>query len=291
VEHARYRGTSARSVRSRTDRGVSLSTMGMFGTAPMTRSSGVRIDADPRVGAYLPAMNGRRRARPKRSGMRPETRSLAGDAVVKKAIGPHPVSANNPCPFLRALVSTGTLSDVRESLAKVAAVVATTAHAGDGRPELPRAAIFAIASVANGVGPLSLVDTQWRGLQLNALRGGPLDKKGAGSRILNARGAIDAKEVSRLREFARDKQNHEGSSEPGLGLAELRAYMDANFERAAGRRRAIDRMLMMGAWPVFLKVMGMDGPGGRYLGLQDVIDLFKNRRLPERMNKRLRHVA
>ena len=207
--------------------------------------------------------------------------------MVTKAFGRHPVSANNPCPFLRALVSSGKLADDREPLAKVAAVVAATAHAGDGRPELPRAAIFAIASVANGLGPLSLLDTQWHGLQLNALRGGPLDKQGAGSRILNARGAIDAKEISRLRTFANNKQNDDGSLEPGLSLAELRAYMDANLARAAGRRRIIDRTLMLGEWPVLLKVMGKEGPGGKYLALQDVIDLFKDRVLPERMNKRL----
>ncbi len=206
----------------------------------------------------------------------------------KKSGGPHPVSANNPCPFLRALVARGELADDREPLAKVAAVVAATARAGDGRPVLPRKAVFAIGSVANGLGALSLVDTQWRGLQLNALRGGPLDKKGVGSRILDARGAIDAKEVSRLRGFAKEKPNDDGSSELGLGLAELRAYMDANFARAAGRRRYIDRTLMIGEWPVLLKVMGKEGPGGRYLCLEDVIELFKNRRFPERMNKRLR---
>jgi len=153
---------------------------------------------------------------------------------------------------------------------------------------LPREAVYAIGSVANGWGPLSLVETQWHGLQLNALRGGPLDKKGAGSGILDAGGAIDAKELSRLRSFAKDKPKDDGSTELGLGLAELRAYMDANFARAAGRRRAIDRALMIGEWPVLLKVMGKEGPGGRYLGLQDVIDLFRSRRFPERMNKRLR---
>jgi len=79
------------------------------------------------------------------------------------------------------------------------------------------------------LGPLSLVDTQWHDSQLNALRGGPLDKKGVGSGLLDARGAIDAKEVSRLRGFAKDKTNDDGSSELGLGLPELRAYMDANF--------------------------------------------------------------
>jgi len=208
--------------------------------------------------------------------------------MVKKSGGPHPVSANNPCPFLRALVSMGKLSDDREPLAKVAAVVTAMARAGDGRPALPRMAVFAIGSVANGLSPLSMVYTQWRGLQLNALRGGPLDKKGVGSGILDARGAINAKEVSRLRGFAKEKANHDGSSELGLGLPELHAYMDANFARAAGRRRTIDRTLMIGEWPVLLKVMGKDGPGGRYLALQDIIELFKNRSFPERMNKRFR---
>lgn len=211
--------------------------------------------------------------------------------MIKKSGRPYPVSANNPCPFLRALVATGQLADDREPLAHFAAVVAAAARAGDGRPVLPRQAVFAIAAVANGCSPLSLVQTQWNGLQLNALRGGPLDKKGAGSGILNTRGQVDAKQVSRLQGFAKQKANADGSSELGLGLAELRAYMDANFARAAGRRRLIDRTLMLGEWPVLLKVMGKDGPGGRYLGLQDVMDLFKHRHFPERMNKRLRSGA
>ncbi len=208
--------------------------------------------------------------------------------MIKKSGGQHPVSGNNPCPFLRALVAAGKLADDREPLAKVAAVVATAARAGDGRPVLPQAAIFAIAAVANGLGPLSLADTQWHGLQLDALRGGPLDKKGVGSGILDARGSIDAKELSRLQGFAKEKSNADGSTELGLGLAELRAYMDANFARAAGRRRMIDRTLMIGEWPVLLRVMGKEGLGGRYLVLQDVINLFRKRSLPERMTKRLR---
>ncbi len=211
--------------------------------------------------------------------------------MVKKSDRPHAVSANNPCPFLRALVATGRLSDGREPLAKVAVVVSAVASAGDCSPVLPREAVFAIAAVANGLGPLALADTQWNGLKLNALRGGPLDKKGVGSRILNARGAIDAKQVARLRGFAKEKLGGDGSSELGLGLPELRAFMDANFARAEGRRRWIDRTLMIGEWPVLLKVMGKEGAGGRYLALADVIGLFKNRSFPERMNKRLSGVA
>jgi hypothetical protein len=78
---------------------------------------------------------------------------IPGDTVGKKSGGPHPASANNPCPFLRALVATEELADDREPLAKVAAVVAATARAGDGRPVLPRMAVYAIGSVANGLVP------------------------------------------------------------------------------------------------------------------------------------------
>jgi len=153
---------------------------------------------------------------------------------------------------------------------------------------LPNSAIVGIALVANGLGPMALFDAQMHGLRLNALRGGPLDKKGAGSRILDSRGTVDAKELTRLRGFATKQVHADGSSELGLGSTELRSYMDANFERAAGRRRLIDRALMIGEWPVLLKVMGKEGSTGRYLSLRDVETLFTKRRLPARMTRRLR---
>jgi hypothetical protein len=207
--------------------------------------------------------------------------------VVKKIDGSIPVSANNPCPFLRALVAGGMLSDDREPLDRVAAVIIATASAGDGSPVLPSAAVVGIGLVANGLNPLALMDTMRHGMRLNALRGGPLDKKGVGSGILDSHGAVNAKALARLRGFAKTKVNEDGSSELGLGLPELRSYMDANFERAAGRRRLIDRTLMIGEWPVLLKVLGREGSNGRYLSLRDVQDLFTRRRLPDRMRKRL----
>ena len=105
--------------------------------------------------------------------------------------------------------------------------------------------------------------------------------------ILDSRGNVNAKELARLRGFAKKKASSDGSSELGLALPELRAYMDANFERAAGRRRLIDRTLMIGEWPVLLKVLGKEGTAGRYLSLRDVEALFVKRRLPERIRKRL----
>ncbi len=179
------------------------------------------------------------------------------------------------------------LSDEREPLDKVAAVIVATTSAGDGSPELPSAAIVGIGLVANGLSPLACLENKKRGLRLNALRGGPLDKKGVGSGILDSRGNVDAKELARLRGFAKKKVSKDGSSEPGLALPELRAYMDANFERAAGRRRLIDRTLMIGEWPVLLKVLGKEGTTGRYLSLRDVEELFTKRRLPQRIRERL----
>ena len=207
--------------------------------------------------------------------------------MAKKLDPSLPVSANNPCPFLRALVAAGKLSDGREPLDKVAAVIVATASAGDDHPVLPSSAIFGIGLVANGLSPSALIDTKLHGMKLNALRGGPLDKRGAGSGLLDAHGAVDSKEVARLKKFAKAMVGSDGSSELGLALPELRAYMDANFERAAGRRRRIDRALMIGEWPVLLKVMGKQGSTGRYLSLQEVIELFTHRRLPARMNDRL----
>lgn len=207
--------------------------------------------------------------------------------MVKKLEMQQPVSVNNPCPFLRALVASGKLADAREPLAKVAAVVAAAASAGDGQPVLPRAAIYAIASVGNGLGPGALLEAQLHGLQLNALRGGPLDKKGVGSGILDTHGGIDASELARLAEFATEHLPHDGAAEPGLDLAALTTYMDANFERAAGRSRYIDRTLMVGEWPVLLKVMGREGRAGRYLSLQEVTDLFVRGRFPARMTQRM----
>ena len=201
-----------------------------------------------------------------------------------------PVSSGNPCPFLRALVADGKLADDVEPIGNLARVIAKVAKAGEGAPVLPAAAIYGIAMVANGYGPLSVLRSTTEGVQLNALRNGPLDKKGAGSRILDAAGKVDAKQLVRLSEFASLKTStngqSEGQSEPGLDLAEITRFMDANFERAKqanGQRRLIDRALMNGEFPILLKVMGKDGPNGRYLSVADVHALFVGRRLPQRM--------
>ena len=56
------------------------------------------------------------------------------------------------------------------------------------------------------------------GAQLDALRGGPLDKRGVGSRILDTAGRIDEIELARLDQIATDKVDSSGAVERGLGF-------------------------------------------------------------------------
>lgn len=195
------------------------------------------------------------------------------------------VSSNNPCPFLRALVAQGLLPDDKASIGEVTKTIVGITESGDGAPKLPAVAIRAISLIANGLTPLQMVRNGLGGLQLNALRGGPLDKRGAGSRILDGGAKINQTELDRLDEFAGDKLDADGRAERGLSLSDLNRMMDANFERAAGSRRGIDRRLMNGEWPILLRVMGKQGKAGRYLSVADVRALFLERRLPERMVK------
>lgn len=85
-----------------------------------------------------------------------------------------------------------------------------------------------------------------------------------GSPTLDTAGRVDEDELARLDQFAAD--NVDGSSGAiyrGLGIEQLRAMMDVNFERAAGIRRRIDRRSMEGEWQILLRVMGNESADGR----------------------------
>jgi len=193
------------------------------------------------------------------------------------------VSAGNPCPFLRALVAHDYLDDGVVPLPEAARAIVRVAAAGEGDTDLPDKAVRLIALIANGISPAQLVRNARQGVQVNALRDGPLDKHGAGSRILDVEARVDESELDRLDTFAGDKQRPDGGTERGLDLAEITRYMEANYERARGHRRRIDRRLMNGEFPQLLKVIGRDGPQGRYLSLDDVRRLFIERKLPRRL--------
>lgn len=197
------------------------------------------------------------------------------------------MSPNNPCPFLRALVAGEHLSGHVEQLSTIADTIVAAGGGSTSETQLPRYKVYLIAMIANGLGPARLARSIRKGAQLDALRGGPLDKRGTGSRILHPTGHIDENELARLDQFATDKVDELGVAERGLGIQELRIMMDANFARASGKRRRIDRALMNGEWPILLRVMGKISVNGPYLSLSELRTLFVEQRLPPRITQRL----
>lgn len=195
-----------------------------------------------------------------------------------------PVSPDNPCPFLRALVASGQLPDGGVPVSQLVSTVVAAAKRGEGAPALPSAAVYAIAVTANGLNPLTVFRSGTRGVRLDELRDGPFDKQGAGSRIIDIAGNVDLKELARLRTFASPKVIASGVTVLGLDLGEINRFMEANYKRAKGGRKLVDRVLMRGEWPVLLKVIGKDGQDGRYLSFDEVEALVVQRRLPDRMS-------
>jgi hypothetical protein len=198
------------------------------------------------------------------------------------------VSPNNPCPFLRALVAGGHLSGHVEPLSRIADTVVASSRGSPPESPLPEPVVYLIALVANGLSPARLARNIREGAQLDTLRRGPLNKRGAGSRILDATGQVDQRELARLDQFAADKVDAaSGAVERGLGIEQLRVMMDANFARAVGKRRWIDRRLMEGEFPILLRVMGKPSAQGRYLSVTELRTLFLDCRLPQRITQRL----
>jgi hypothetical protein len=108
------------------------------------------------------------------------------------------ISPNNPCPFLRALVAGGHISGHVEQLSTIADTIVAASRGAPAESPLPAPVVYLIAMVANGLRPSRLVRNIREGAQLDILRRGPLNKHGAGSRILDATGQIDERELARL---------------------------------------------------------------------------------------------
>jgi cytochrome c5 len=197
------------------------------------------------------------------------------------------VSVNNPCPFLRALVTAGFIDGHVVPLSRLSKTIEAATGEKGRQAKVAGLKTYLVALVANGLGPLRLLRSWWSGAQLDALRDGPLDKHGSGSRILDKMARVNEAELARLAEFGKDRPNPTGGLERGLTEKEITAYMDANFERAKGDRRPIDRKLMNGEWPVLLHIMGKGEGEDRYLSVPEVRALFVERRLPDRIVGRL----
>ncbi|WP_426440576.1 hypothetical protein [Bradyrhizobium genosp. P] len=200
------------------------------------------------------------------------------------------VSPDNPCPFLRALVAGDyvgghivPLPDLTKTIGRATGKTGLPALITDMK-------IFMVAQMANGIGPFSQLRSLTKGAILDELRNGPLDKHGAGSRILDQRDVVHEDEIARLATFGKDYPNPDGGTERGLSASDVKTFMAANFQRAKGEHSwtyAILHfyypLLMLGEWPVLLDFMGKGEGKDRYLSVAEVKVLFVERRFPDRI--------
>src|SRR5580693_8138573 len=109
-----------------------------------------------------------------------------------------PVSPDNPCPFLRALVAGGFVGGHVVPLS----TLVETIEAASGKTRFQKKVVglktFGVALIANGLTPLRLLRNWWSGAVLDMLRNAPLDKYGVGSRILDATARVHEAEIERL---------------------------------------------------------------------------------------------
>jgi len=211
------------------------------------------------------------------------------DLAAREAPAPQ-VSPDNPCPFLRALVAGNHVGGHVVPLPKLTRTIDRTT----GKTGLPAliagVQIFLVAQIANGLGPLSQLRSLIKGAILDELRNGPLDKHGAGSRILDQHAVVHEDEITRLATFGKDYKSPDGSVERGLSASDIKAFMAANFQRAKDEhsrfyaiRRCYYPLLMLGEWPVLLDIMGKGEGRDRYLSVAEVRTLFVERRFPDRI--------
>jgi len=196
------------------------------------------------------------------------------------------VSPNNPCPFLRGLVGEGFVDGGTVPLGKLSETIANASGETGLKKAFARLQVRGVALIANGLG--HILKSIFSGAQLDALRGGPLDKLGAGSRILDVDGKVNEGEIKRLESFGRTYPDpNGGGTEPGLNAAEIQTFMRDNLKRAGSAARWYYPLLMKFEWPILLKIIGKGKGENRYLGVADVRTLFNERQFPARINQRL----
>jgi hypothetical protein len=197
------------------------------------------------------------------------------------------VSPNNPCPFLRALVANGYVGGHIVPLSTIAGTIELASGEVGASKINVWLKTFGVAQMANGNPLKSFIS----GAVLDELRNGPLDKHGAGSRILDVEAHVHEDEITRLGTFGRDRPDGAGGMELGLNAEEIDTYMAANMERAGAAARWYYTILMKGEWPVLLKIMGKGEGDERYLSVAEVKTLFVEKRFPDRIVARLARKA
>jgi hypothetical protein len=195
------------------------------------------------------------------------------------------VSPNNPCPFLRALVANSYVGGHVVPLSKLCGAI--EAASGKQGMEKTKAGIAAylIALIANGFAHVPASATS--GAVLDELRNGPLDKHGAGSRILGVDAQVHTDEIDRFASFGQDCREPSGGTERGLTAKDIDIFMAANLKRAGDQARWSYPYMMKGEWPILLDILGKGEGDEKYLSVAEVLTLFVDRRLPDRIAARL----
>jgi hypothetical protein len=199
------------------------------------------------------------------------------------------VSPNNPCPFLRALVANGFVDGHTVTLQKLCDAIEAASGEHGAKEKVVGVKTYMVAVGANGLGPARLLKSATSGADLDELRDGPLDKHGAGSRILDVTAQVHENEIERLAGFGKDRPDPSGGTERGLNAKEIESFMAANLKRAGDQARWYYPILMKGEWPVLLDIMGKGDGDDRYLSVAEVRTLFVERRFPARIVARLQH--
>ena len=204
----------------------------------------------------------------------------------RASAAPIEVSPDNPCPFLRGLVAGGYVGGHIVPLSELTDTIKRATGKTGLAALFAGAQIFGVAMIANGAPFRSLRE----GAILDELRNGPLDKHGAGSRILDQHAVVHEDEIARLATFGSDYNNPDGGTERGLNAAEIKTFMRANFQRAKdehpgawGILHGYYRIMMLGEWPVLLDILGKGEGKDRYLSVAEVKTLFVERRFPARI--------
>ncbi len=200
---------------------------------------------------------------------------------------PIAVSPNNPCPFLRALVANGYVGGHIVPLPKLSDTIGKASGEAGAKEIMVQMETWMVAVGANGIGPLRVLTSATSGAVLDELRNGPLDKRGAGSRILNVDAQVQEDEITRLGTFGKERPDGAGGMELGLNAKEIETFMAANLTRAGDAARWYYPMLMKGEWPVLLNILGKGQGDERYLSVAEVRTLFVEKRFPDRIVARL----
>ena len=199
--------------------------------------------------------------------------------------GQIPVSPDNPCPFLRALVANGYVGGHIVPIPELCRRIEAASGEHGVKETVVGIKTYLVAVGANGLG--HLIKSATSGAVLDELRNGPLDKHGAGSRILDVSGHVLEDQIDRLASFGKDRRDPSGGTERGLSAKEIDTFMAANLKRAGDAAKFYYPLLMKGEWPVLLAIMGKGEGEERYLSVAEVRTLFVERRFPERIVARL----